>query len=102
MRLVCGEKKHPGGKLVRACIRLDEEKGTIHGVLLSGDFFADPEEEMEKLIERLETLETTPDKLIEHVKSAFQELKATVYGITVDDVVEALQRALAKTTREAS
>jgi len=99
LKLLCGEKKHPGGKLVRACIRLGEE-GMVHGVLLSGDFFADPEDEMEKLIEMLEKLETSPDKLSKDIEQALLEREVKIYGVTFNDIIEALERALSEATSQ--
>jgi len=93
IRIVCGEKKHPGGKLVRICLRLVGDR--VRGVLLSGDFFADPEEEVEKLVERLMRLETSIDEAMEAVLREFRELGAEIYGIEVSDVEEAVRRALA-------
>ncbi|BEP17799.1 hypothetical protein PYJP_11510 [Pyrofollis japonicus] len=95
MKLLCGEKKHPGGKLARVCIRIDKDN-VVCGVLLSGDFFADPEDEMEKLIERLESLETSRDKVVDEVEQALRGLQATIYGVTVEDILEALRRALSQ------
>ena len=92
-RIVCGEKKHPGGKLVRICLRI--AGGMVRGVLLSGDFFADPEDEAEKLIERLAVLETSPDKVAEKVLEELDRAQARIYGIDKSDVEEALKRALA-------
>jgi lipoate-protein ligase A len=99
LKLLCGEKKHPEGKLVKACIRLDEN-GIVHGVLLSGDFFADPEDEAEKLIEGLEKLESKPEKIFKDVERMLREANLTIYGVTLDDIIEALRRALSKATLE--
>ena len=93
IRIACGEKKHPGGKLVRICLRLVGDR--VRGVLLSGDFFADPEEEVEKLVERLMRLETSIDEAVEAVLKELRELGAEIYGIEVSDVEEAVRRALA-------
>ena len=92
-RVVCGEKKHPGGKLVKICLRVADDR--VKGVLLSGDFFADPEDEAERLIERLAGLETSLDEVVEKVLGEFDKVAARIYGIDRGDVEEALRRALA-------
>ena len=92
-RIACGEKKHPGGKLVRVCLRIVGDR--VRGVLLSGDFFADPEDEAEELIERLTRLETSLDGVREALLRELQGLGARLYGIEASDVIEALERALA-------
>jgi len=92
-RIVCGEKKHPGGKLVKICLRVID--GRVRGVLLSGDFFADPEDEAEQLIERLASLEAGLEEVAEEVLGEFSRVAAKIYGIDRDDVEEALKRALA-------
>ena len=92
-RIVCGEKKHPGGKLVKICLRVINDR--VKGVLLSGDFFADPEDEAERLIERLAGLEAGLEEVAGKVLREFNRVSARIYGIDRSDVEEALRRALA-------
>ncbi len=92
-KIVCGEKKHPGGKLVKICLRVINNR--VKGVLLSGDFFADPEDKAEHLIERLAGLETGLGEVVEKVLGEFDRVAARIYGIDRSDVEEALRRALA-------
>lgn len=64
------EAVHKSGKLVR--VELEVEQGTIKSVKFTGDFFAYPEEAMEKLEERLRGSKVDP-KLIEKVILEFFE-----------------------------
>ncbi len=91
--IACGEKKHPGGKMVRVCVRATEE-GLVEGVLLSGDFFAEPAEEFEKVLEELRGLRVGLGEVVERVLEALRARDVRLYGVTLDDVREALERAL--------
>jgi len=90
-RILCGEKKRPGGKLVRVCASL--EGGRLRGLLVTGDFFAEDYDALEERLEELARLEAPVEDAPRILREALGGLE--IHGVTVDDVVEALERALA-------
>ncbi|AEC52362.1 hypothetical protein PNA2_1447 [Pyrococcus sp. NA2] len=90
--IVCGEKKRPGGKLVKVCLNVED--GIVKGVLITGDFFVDPGEEFEKIIERLERIEVPIEYIEEEIRNAFMELNDRIFGIGIEEIIEATRKAL--------
>ncbi|MEM4583293.1 MAG: hypothetical protein QXD50_05480 [Desulfurococcaceae archaeon] len=87
-KIICNEKKHPGGKLVKVCVNiLDNE---VHGVVLTGDFFAEPEEVMEEVIKNLLTLKCNLSELVEKVIEIIERANVKIIGIDKEDVKGAL------------
>ncbi|MEM0031087.1 MAG: hypothetical protein QXV54_03695 [Desulfurococcaceae archaeon] len=87
-KIICNEKKHPGGKLVKVCVNiLDNE---VHGVVLTGDFFAEPEEVMEEVIKNLLTLKCNLRELEEKVIEIIERANVKIIGIDKEDIKGAL------------
>lgn len=92
MKIVCGEKKRPGGKLVKLCVKVVGDKA--NGVLLTGDFFAEPEEGFEELINSLSALEAPLSDLPRVVEESVRRSGVRIYGAEPEDIAEAAARAL--------
>lgn len=92
--VVCGEKKSAGGKLVKVCAKLLGD--AILGILISGDFFADPGEVFEELAQELANMEVEKSRAIALVTKKIKERNLTFVGISVEDVEEALSRAISQ------
>ncbi|MEM1620111.1 MAG: hypothetical protein QXU97_05395 [Fervidicoccaceae archaeon] len=95
---ICGEKKRPGGKLVKACVELDE-RGEPTRLLISGDFFVEPEEGYELL----EEIVAGPAKSLsalglerasELLERELRSRGVALIGVEPLDVLEAIARAL--------
>jgi len=92
----CGEKKRPGGKLVRVCVRV--EAGRIRGILITGDFFAEPDEAFERLLEGLREVDASPEEAQRLLEEAMAASGVEIHGAGVEEALEALKRALAPLT----
>ena len=91
-----GEYKVPGGKLVAA--EVDVEGGVITRVAISGDFFLEPDDVLEKidavLVGRPET--STVAEMASVINSVTQD--AHMVGFTPEAVAIAVRRALGRAT----
>ena len=83
--------KAPGGKLVR--IRLREEKGLIHSIKITGDFFLVPEESLGRLETMLVDAPLREGELHVLVDRFFRATKAQGLGASSDDLVKAILSA---------
>jgi len=95
-KLYCGEKKHVGGKMVRVCIEV--VGGVVKKLMVTGDFFIEPEELCEQIESMLKNIEVRGDleKAEKLLINRVIELKARFYGVSEDDFIEALSRAFSK------
>ncbi|MEM1633847.1 MAG: hypothetical protein QXE68_06480 [Sulfolobales archaeon] len=91
-RISCGEKKHAGGKIVKVCLRFYEDE--IRGVIITGDFFAEPDHVYDSLISELSSLRIGRDRVMETVINMIRERGLKLHGVTMDEVREAIRRAL--------
>lgn len=91
-----GEYKVPGGKLVAADVEIDH--GTLRSVRISGDFFLEPDEALDRIDQALTGLpEDTPvDRLSAVVAAAAGD--ARMIGFTPDAVAIAVRRAVGRAT----
>ncbi|MGH8162596.1 MAG: biotin--protein ligase [Gammaproteobacteria bacterium] len=89
------EYKMPGGKLIVA--DLEVRNGRLADVQISGDFFLEPDTALDVINRALEGLPSTADteRLIEAVETALGQ-KVSMYGISVEAVVVAVERALGR------
>jgi len=90
--IVCGEKKHAGGKIVKVCVKIFED--LVKGVVISGDFFVDPAEDFEELLQELAKIEVKREEVTALVSELLKKKKLDFSGITMEDVVEVLSRVL--------
>jgi len=90
------EMKVPGGKLLRACSKIQE--GNITSVLLTGDFFLHPEESIEEMERRLRGIPAHRDSVQNVVQQFFDTVSPRLIGATPDSFVEIIMRSLSTTT----
>jgi DNA-directed RNA polymerase specialized sigma24 family protein len=90
-----GEYKVPGGKLV--VVDLAVRDGQLHGVQVSGDFFIEPDSALETINQALHGLPADGGQavIVQALEGALQA-DVQLYGITVEGVAVAVQRALAQ------
>lgn len=94
-RVLCGEKKHVGGKLVKVCLLVQGTR--VVGVVLTGDFFVEPEDTFERVLRSLLEVNCELSEVSSVVSTLLVGSGIKLHGITVDDVKEAIELALAKT-----
>ncbi len=91
--VLCGEKKHAGGKLVKVCLKT--QRDLVKGVFITGDFFVEPEEKFIELTYLLSVLETPIRNVADEVARILEgEKLLRIYGVTIEDVKEAIHTAV--------
>ncbi|MFC6154782.1 lipoate--protein ligase family protein [Nocardioides yefusunii] len=93
---VTGERKVPGGKLVRVDGRVED--GRLHDVVVSGDFFLEPDEALDDIRASLEGLDV--NTTFEGVTAKVEEARgdAVMFGFAPKDVALTVFRALGRAT----
>lgn len=92
-----GEYKVPGGKLVVA--NLNVADSMLTNVSISGDFFLEPDEALDRINAALEGLSASSDAAtLEQAVSAALSADTVMFGFSARAVAIAVRRALAKAT----
>ncbi|HKS68945.1 MAG TPA: hypothetical protein VJQ45_00895 [Ktedonobacterales bacterium] len=89
-----GEYKVPGGKLVVADLTV--ARGQLCDVEISGDFFLDPDETLERMVAAVEgaPVEASVDELAARLRTATEGEGAVLLGVTPEGVAIAIRRAV--------
>ncbi len=91
--MIAGERKIPGGKLVRVEAELN---GSVRKVRITGDFFVHPEEaisEMEACLQGLSAA-AAESEILQRLEAATRSAGAVLVGFSEKDVAEILAQAL--------
>ncbi len=83
-------KRVPGGKTLQIDIDCNDR---INYILISGDFFAYPEDFIDKLQEAI-----TGKSISEAIKTIsllYKKIKPELLGISIDDIIDILRKACA-------
>ena len=86
------EYKVPGGKLIR--VKLEIEGGKIKFLQLTGDFFMEPETNLEELETQLINYKAEPAIIEAAVKSFFQSHKTMIAGAAPSDFAHVINQAI--------
>ena len=86
-----GVKRVSGGKTLKIDIRICGD--VIEDIVLSGDFFAHPEELVDELENSLKGLKAS--KAVDVINSFRDKIEFT--GITIDDVIDLINKLLMRT-----
>ena len=86
------EYKVPGGKLLRVKLKVEDEKITF--LQLTGDFFMEPETDLEELEVRLVGSKAEPVLIEATVKSFFSGRKTMIVGVSPSDFAYIINQAL--------
>ncbi len=88
-----GEYKMPGGKLVVVDLELDA--GRLERVVVSGDFFLDPDEALDAIDAALTGLPATTDATtLAHAVQAGLPEGTTMFGVSAEAIAIAVRRAV--------
>ncbi|MEM3440358.1 MAG: lipoate protein ligase C-terminal domain-containing protein [Candidatus Bathyarchaeia archaeon] len=88
-----GEHKVRGGKLIR--VLLEEDRGRIARIRITGDFFLHPEDAIFELERALEGVELKEGPLLERIKEVYRSAGAFSIGAGPEDFVKAILGAKA-------
>ncbi len=83
--------KVPNGKLLK--IFLEENAGKISAIKITGDFFAHPEEVIEKLEKWLVGTVILPDALTKRMDEFFAREPAKLFGVDVPSIITTILSA---------
>jgi lipoate---protein ligase len=86
------EYKVPGGKLLRAKVEIDA--GRITFLQLTGDFFMEPETDLEELEMKLTGFKAEPAYITPNVVSFFTSHKTRITGATPNDFAYVINQAI--------
>ncbi len=83
-------KRVPGGKTLQIDIDCNDR---INYILISGDFFAYPEDFIDKLQEAITGKSIS--EAIETISLLYKKIKPELLGISIDDIIDILRKACA-------
>ena len=94
--MVC-EASHKAEKLIR--ITLETVDGRINDILISGDFFYEPEYALGELEDELRGMKIRKKLLTAKIEKFFEKKGVHLAGVTDKDFVEAILRAQSRVKR---
>ncbi len=90
--IICDEKKRVGGKIVKVCVKLRDD--LVERVMISGDFFVDPAEKFEELLQELSCMRIRKDEVVTVVAELLKKKELEFSGVTTEDILEVLNKIL--------
>ena len=84
--------KIPGGKLVKAKVRIEADK--ITEIFILGDFFMHPEETLQKIEDVLRGTPADEDSIERVISKKLTESDAIIIGATAKDIARTIMLAL--------
>lgn len=84
--------KVPNGKLLK--VFLEDSGGKIVSVRITGDFFAHPEENIEKLEGALAGVKLDPDELRKKIAAFLEESGTKLFGVDTESLVTTILNAM--------
>ena len=86
--------KVPNGKLLKINLDYDEKTNNIENVRITGDFFAYPEEAIEKIEEELKSTKLERRTLVEKIQSIINEKEIEYIGLDAEGLTEGILMCL--------
>lgn len=86
--------KVPKGKLLKIFLDYNEKNHLINNISITGDFFAYPEEAIEKMEYELKNTKLEKNILIEKIKNIIQENKIEFIGLNADGLTDGIMMCL--------
>ncbi len=90
--MVKGNLKVSGGKLLS--LEFNVVDGKLRNVIISGDFFMIPEDEIRNLEKALEGANAEIDEIAESIRGFFRDREVSVLGFSTDDLILLFKRLL--------
>jgi lipoate-protein ligase A len=86
------EYKVPGGKLIR--VKVEISSGRISFIQITGDFFMEPETDLEELELKLINFKAEPAFITPNVLSFFTSHRTVITGATAKDFAYTINQAI--------
>lgn len=86
--------KVPNGKLLKIFLDYNEKNHTINDINITGDFFAYPEEAIEKMENDLKNTKLERNNLFEIINNIIQKNKIEFIGLNADGLTEGILMCL--------
>ncbi len=86
------EFKIPGGKLVKVTIDVEESK--IADIMITGDFFMHPEEEIDNLESHLKGISTDENNVKQAINDFFRTKNVELIGAKPEDLLYVIMKAI--------
>ena len=86
--------KVPNGKLLKINLDFDEKTNNIENVRITGDFFAYPEEAIEKIEEGLKSTKLERRTLVEKIQSIINENEIEFIGLDAEGLTQGILMCL--------
>jgi len=86
--------KVPNGKLLKITLDYNENNNQINQIRITGDFFAYPEESIEKIEDELKNLYLVKNELIKKLNSIIQENKIKFIGLNAEGLTNGILMCL--------
>lgn len=87
----------PKGKFLKIFMDFDE---VINEIVITGDFFAHPEESIDELQDNLKGVKTEPDEIRTTLEDFFEKKGIRMYGISAEGVLKGILECLEDKTNE--
>lgn len=86
--------KVPNGKLLKIFLEYNKKNGSIISVNITGDFFAYPEEAIERMEKQLENALLKREVLIEKISSVIKENNIEFIGLNAEGLTDGILMCL--------
>lgn len=86
--------KAEGGKMVRICLEL--EGNTVKRAAFTGDFFMEPDEEIDELVAEIKGATADTDEIRERILHFFDSREIFLFGVSPEDFVSVTLKAMEK------
>ena len=86
--------KIPQGKLLKISLDYHEKNNVIKKIVITGDFFAYPEETVEILEQQLQSTVLDREQLIKKITSIIHDCNIQFIGVTAEGLTEGIMRCL--------
>jgi len=86
--------KIPKGKLLKISLDYNENNKTINNVIITGDFFAYPEEAVEVLEKNLVNIKIEEESLLNEIKTVIKKNKYRFIGLNPEGLTKAILMCL--------
>lgn len=86
--------KIPNGKLIKISLHYDDKKNVITDIQITGDFFAYPEESIERIEDAVRQTTLTKDHLLQTIERVINKYHIEFIGVDAEGLTEGIMRCV--------